>query len=83
MVLNNFISKEDPFRLLCDLESRLEESLVLTDVCDILCEHFETNFDSYVKYCSNQVYQDRTLKRLKYVRIFLGELIRFVCSGIC
>uniref|UniRef100_A0A915E303 Ephexin-1 n=1 Tax=Ditylenchus dipsaci TaxID=166011 RepID=A0A915E303_9BILA len=54
-------------RLLCDLESRLKECLVLSDVCDILCEHFEKYFDSYVKYCSNQVYQDRTLKRLKAV----------------
>uniref|UniRef100_A0A914S0P5 DH domain-containing protein n=1 Tax=Parascaris equorum TaxID=6256 RepID=A0A914S0P5_PAREQ len=50
-----------------------------TDVCDILCEHFETNFDAYVKYCSNQVYQDRTLKRLKYVRIFSRELLLLRC----
>ncbi|KAI1716135.1 rhoGEF domain-containing protein [Ditylenchus destructor] len=50
---------------LCDLESRLKENLLLSDVCDILCEHFEKYFDAYVKYCSNQVYQDRTLKRLK------------------
>jgi hypothetical protein len=52
-------------RLLCDLENRLKASLVLSDVCDILCEHFEKHFDAYVKYCSNQVYQDRTLKKLK------------------
>ncbi|CAD5216011.1 unnamed protein product [Bursaphelenchus xylophilus] len=52
-------------KLLCDLENRLKESLVLTDVSDILCEHFEKHFDAYVKYCSNQVYQDRVLKRLK------------------
>uniref|UniRef100_A0A7E4ZZV4 DH domain-containing protein n=1 Tax=Panagrellus redivivus TaxID=6233 RepID=A0A7E4ZZV4_PANRE len=52
-------------RLLCDLENRLEEGLILSDVSDILCHHFEQHFEAYVKYCSNQVYQDRTLKRLK------------------
>lgn len=51
--------------LLRDLENRLKENIVLTDVCDILSEHFEKNFNPYVVYCSNQVYQDRTLKRLK------------------
>uniref|UniRef100_A0A914XIE6 Uncharacterized protein n=1 Tax=Plectus sambesii TaxID=2011161 RepID=A0A914XIE6_9BILA len=45
--------------------SRLEQNLVLDDVCDILCEHFEANFEPYIKYCSNQVYQDRTLRKLK------------------
>ncbi|VDD86269.1 unnamed protein product [Enterobius vermicularis] len=62
---NIFAVRDCSERLLCDLESRLEANLVLTDVCDILCEHFSTNFDPYVMYCSNQVYQDRTLKRLK------------------
>lgn len=55
-------------KFLCDLENRLKDNLILSDVCDILCEHFEQHFDAYVKYCSNQVYQDRTLKRLKYVK---------------
>ncbi|VDK41943.1 unnamed protein product [Anisakis simplex] len=66
---NIFSVRDCSERLLCDLESRLEESLVLTDVCDILCEHFNSYFDPYIKYCSNQVYQDRTLKRLKFLLI--------------
>uniref|UniRef100_A0A914Z7E3 DH domain-containing protein n=2 Tax=Panagrolaimus superbus TaxID=310955 RepID=A0A914Z7E3_9BILA len=65
-LFSNIINVRDcSERLLCDLENRLEDNLVLSDVNDILCEHFEKYFDSYVKYCSNQVYQDRTLKRLK------------------
>lgn len=32
-------------RLLCDLEERFKENLVLNDICDILCEHFEKHFD--------------------------------------
>uniref|UniRef100_A0A8R1TK75 Uncharacterized protein n=1 Tax=Onchocerca volvulus TaxID=6282 RepID=A0A8R1TK75_ONCVO len=62
---NIFAVRDCSEKLLSDLENRLQESLVLSDVCDILCDHFETNFDSYIKYCSNQVYQDRTLRRLK------------------
>ncbi|KAL3994622.1 RhoGEF domain family protein [Acanthocheilonema viteae] len=62
---NVFAVRDCSEKLLSDLENRLQESLVLSDVCDILCDHFETNFDPYVKYCSNQVYQDRTLRKLK------------------
>ncbi|CAB3404205.1 unnamed protein product [Caenorhabditis bovis] len=62
---NIFAVRDCSERLLCDLESRLEENLVLDDVCDILLEHFNKHFEVYVKYCSNQVYQDRTLRRLK------------------
>ncbi|VDO25496.1 unnamed protein product [Onchocerca flexuosa] len=62
---NIFAVRDCSEKLLSDLENRLQESLVLSDVCDILCDHFETNFDSYIKYCSNQVYQDRTLRKLK------------------
>ncbi|KAM3719213.1 Ephexin-1 [Dirofilaria immitis] len=62
---NIFAVRDCSEKLLSDLENRLQENLVLSDVCDILCDHFETNFDSYVKYCSNQVYQDRTLRKLK------------------
>ncbi|CAI4227485.1 unnamed protein product [Auanema sp. JU1783] len=62
---NIFAVRDCSEKLLCDLETRLEENLVLDDICDILVEHFEKHFDVYIKYCSNQVYQDRTLRRLK------------------
>ncbi|KAI6226228.1 hypothetical protein M3Y99_01322900 [Aphelenchoides fujianensis] len=45
--------------------TRLKNSLLLTDICDILCDHLESKFDAYKTYCANQVYQDRCLKRLK------------------
>lgn len=32
-------------RLLCELENRFKDNLVLSDICDILCEHFEKHFD--------------------------------------
>ncbi|EFP06951.1 CRE-TAG-218 protein [Caenorhabditis remanei] len=62
---NIFAVRDCSERLLCDLETRLEENLILDDICDILSEHFEKYFEVYIKYCSNQVYQDRTLRRLK------------------
>ncbi|KIH62019.1 RhoGEF domain protein [Ancylostoma duodenale] len=62
---NIFAVRDCSERLLSDLETRLEHSLVLDDLCGILLHHFETNFDVYIKYCSNQVYQERTLRRLK------------------
>uniref|UniRef100_A0A1I8BRF6 DH domain-containing protein n=1 Tax=Meloidogyne hapla TaxID=6305 RepID=A0A1I8BRF6_MELHA len=52
-------------RLLSELETRLKQGLILTDICDILCAHFETQFEPYINYCSNQEYQDRTLKKLR------------------
>merc|ERR1712228_673748 len=42
-----------------------QESVLLSGICDIIRQHAKENFQVYVKYCSNQVYQDRTLKRLK------------------
>ncbi|CAK5082571.1 unnamed protein product [Meloidogyne enterolobii] len=51
--------------LLVELETRLKQGLVLPDICDILCAHFETQFEPYINYCSNQEYQDRTLKKLR------------------
>ncbi|CAI2336033.1 unnamed protein product [Caenorhabditis sp. 36 PRJEB53466] len=62
---NIFAVRDCSERLLCDLETRLEENLILDDICDILSEHFDKYFEVYIKYCSNQVYQDRTLRRLK------------------
>ncbi|EGT57224.1 CBN-TAG-218 protein [Caenorhabditis brenneri] len=62
---NIFAVRDCSERLLCDLETRLEENLILDDICDILSLHFEKHFEVYIKYCSNQVYQDRTLRRLK------------------
>uniref|UniRef100_A0A1I7T4D7 DH domain-containing protein n=1 Tax=Caenorhabditis tropicalis TaxID=1561998 RepID=A0A1I7T4D7_9PELO len=62
---NIFAVRDCSERLLCDLETRLEENLILDDICDILSMHFEKYFEVYIKYCSNQVYQDRTLRRLK------------------
>ncbi|MED6266990.1 Rho guanine nucleotide exchange factor 26 [Characodon lateralis] len=47
-----------------ELEERHNQSLVIDDISDIVCSHAESNFDPYITYCSNEVYQQRTLQRL-------------------
>ncbi|XP_055022835.1 rho guanine nucleotide exchange factor 26 [Boleophthalmus pectinirostris] len=47
-----------------ELEERHQQSIVIHDISDIVCKHAESNFDPYITYCSNEVYQQRTLQRL-------------------
>ncbi|XP_038154175.1 rho guanine nucleotide exchange factor 26-like [Cyprinodon tularosa] len=47
-----------------ELEERHHQNIVIDDISDIVCRHTESNFDPYVTYCSNEVYQQRTLQRL-------------------
>ena len=71
-------------RFLSDLESRWQESVRLTGIADIVRTHAKENFQVYVKYCSNQVYQDRTLKRLKLENPkFVEALKELESSSLC
>uniref|UniRef100_A0A1A8L2C6 Rho guanine nucleotide exchange factor (GEF) 26 n=2 Tax=Nothobranchius pienaari TaxID=704102 RepID=A0A1A8L2C6_9TELE len=47
-----------------ELEERHQGSIVIDDISDIVCKHAVSNFDPYVTYCSNEVYQQRTLQKL-------------------
>ncbi|XP_043120161.1 rho guanine nucleotide exchange factor 26-like [Puntigrus tetrazona] len=47
-----------------ELEDRHQQSIVINDISDIVLRHAQSNFDPYVTYCSNEVYQQRTLQRL-------------------
>ncbi|KAM9242924.1 rho guanine nucleotide exchange factor 16 isoform 1-T2 [Dugong dugon] len=47
-----------------DLEQRHKEQVCMEDISDILEEHAERHFHPYVVYCSNEVYQQRTLQKL-------------------
>ena len=51
-------------RFLADLEKRWAESVMLHGLPEVVWRHARDNFQVYVKYCSNQVYQDRILKKL-------------------
>ncbi|KAK2847335.1 hypothetical protein Q5P01_010334 [Channa striata] len=47
-----------------ELEERHHQNIVIDDISDIVCRHAQSNFDPYVTYCSNEVYQQRSLQRL-------------------
>lgn len=47
------------------LRARQKEAVVISSISDIILEYASKFFDVYVKYCSNQIYQDRALKNLR------------------
>ncbi|KAJ8367820.1 hypothetical protein SKAU_G00078480 [Synaphobranchus kaupii] len=47
-----------------DLEDKHQHNFFIDDISDIVDKHAQSNFDPYVTYCSNEVYQQRTLQRL-------------------
>ena len=54
-------------RFLNALEKIWKRNCILdaNEICDLVSEFTQQHFDVYVKYCSNQVYQDRKLVELK------------------
>ncbi|KAL7869478.1 hypothetical protein AOLI_G00134660 [Acnodon oligacanthus] len=51
-------------RFLKDLEARLDESLLISDICDIISYHAQHNFPAYIDYVRNQIYQEKTFSTL-------------------
>ncbi|XP_064577058.1 rho guanine nucleotide exchange factor 26 [Zonotrichia leucophrys gambelii] len=47
-----------------ELEARHQNNILIEDISDIVARHAGSTFDPYVKYCTNEVYQQRTLQRL-------------------
>ncbi|XP_062860391.1 rho guanine nucleotide exchange factor 26-like [Trichomycterus rosablanca] len=47
-----------------ELEDRHQKNVVIDDISDIVMRHARSNFEPYVTYCSNEVYQQRALQRL-------------------
>lgn len=52
-------------RLLCDLESCWQDSIMLKNLAKHIFKHAEKHFHVYISYCEHQGRLDRTLKRLK------------------
>ncbi|XP_068601906.1 ephexin-1 [Brachionichthys hirsutus] len=51
-------------RFLMDLEHRIEESILISDVCDIVHYHSVEHFSVFVKYVINQGYQEKNYRRI-------------------
>ncbi|KAJ8787178.1 hypothetical protein J1605_000521 [Eschrichtius robustus] len=47
-----------------ELEERHQNNIFIDDISDIVEKHTASTFDPYVKYCTNEVYQQRTLQKL-------------------
>uniref|UniRef100_G1MSA1 Neuronal guanine nucleotide exchange factor n=1 Tax=Meleagris gallopavo TaxID=9103 RepID=G1MSA1_MELGA len=62
-------------RFLLDLERRVEENIVISDVCDIVYQHTVDHFSVYITYVSNQTYQERTYKQLLQDKPAFREVI--------
>ncbi|KAG8430468.1 hypothetical protein GDO86_020546 [Hymenochirus boettgeri] len=56
--------KEVGERFLMDLEDRVDENILITDVCDIIYHHAIHHFPIYIDYVRNQVYQEKTYSEL-------------------
>ncbi|XP_076770970.1 ephexin-1 isoform X1 [Arvicanthis niloticus] len=62
-------------RFLLELEHRMEENIVISDVCDIVYCYAAEHFSVYITYVSNQTYQERTYKQLLQEKAAFRELI--------
>ncbi|XP_029472573.1 ephexin-1 isoform X2 [Rhinatrema bivittatum] len=62
-------------RFLLDLEQRMEENIVISDVCDIIYQHAANHFGVYITYVCNQTYQERTYRKLLQEKSAFREVI--------
>ncbi|XP_064880374.1 ephexin-1 isoform X2 [Oncorhynchus nerka] len=51
-------------RFLMDLENRIEQSLQISEVCDIVHDHAVKHFHVFITYVINQVYQEKNYRRI-------------------
>ncbi|XP_043853336.1 rho guanine nucleotide exchange factor 16 [Dromiciops gliroides] len=70
-----------------DLERRHKEHVCVTDISDILEDHALNHFHPYVAYCSNEVYQQRTLQKLTNSNPGFREVLKEIekrpaCGGL-
>uniref|UniRef100_A0AAZ3Q1M9 Rho guanine nucleotide exchange factor 26 n=1 Tax=Oncorhynchus tshawytscha TaxID=74940 RepID=A0AAZ3Q1M9_ONCTS len=59
-----------------ELEDIHQQNIVIDDISDVVFRHAQSNFDPYITYCSNEVYQQRTLQRLVKSPVFKEVLTR-------
>ncbi|NXV70739.1 ARHGG factor, partial [Atlantisia rogersi] len=70
-----------------DLEKRHHENVLIPDISDIVEEHAANHFKPYISYCSNEVYQQRTLQRLLTTNPLFKETLKQIerrtqCGGL-
>ncbi|XP_058151162.1 rho guanine nucleotide exchange factor 26 isoform X2 [Dasypus novemcinctus] len=66
-----------------ELEVRHQNNIFIDDISDIVEKHTASTFDPYVKYCTNEVYQQRTLQKLATNPSFKEVLSRIESHEDC
>lgn len=54
-----------------DLEHRIEKSILIPDVCDIVYYHAAKHFNVFITYVINQAYQEKNYRRILWVLYFI------------
>ncbi|XP_030043400.1 rho guanine nucleotide exchange factor 15 isoform X2 [Microcaecilia unicolor] len=67
--------KEISEKFLKDLEERVDESLEISDICDLIHHHAQHNFQAYKDYVRNQVYQEKTYSTLMEKNVHFATVI--------
>lgn len=71
-------------RFLKDLEERLDESITISDICDIIHYHAQHHFPAYIDYVRNQIYQEKTYSNLMQSNTHFAAIItRLQESPVC
>ncbi|KAL1264358.1 hypothetical protein QQF64_004713 [Cirrhinus molitorella] len=71
-------------RFLKDLEERLEDSVIISDICDIIHYHAQHHFPAYIDYVRNQIYQEKTYSNLMQTNTnFAAIITRLQESPVC
>uniref|UniRef100_T1DM88 Rho guanine nucleotide exchange factor 16-like protein n=1 Tax=Crotalus horridus TaxID=35024 RepID=T1DM88_CROHD len=70
-----------------DLEKRHRECVVISDISDVVEAHASGHFHPYIIYCSNEVYQQRTLQKLLATNAAFKESLKQIermpeCGGL-
>jgi neuronal guanine nucleotide exchange factor len=69
---------------LAELEECWQDNILLNGISEVVYKHASNNFSSYVKYCSNQICLDRTLRGLKEQNMkFSDVLLQLESNPIC
>ncbi|XP_063291869.1 rho guanine nucleotide exchange factor 16 [Pelobates fuscus] len=74
-------------RFFDDLEKRHKDNAFIHDISDIVENHALNHFHPYVIYCSNEVYQQRTLQKLLVSNSAFKEALKHIelmpeCGGL-
>ncbi|XP_060066680.1 uncharacterized protein LOC132546964 [Ylistrum balloti] len=70
-------------RFLSALEAKWQESVLMEDISSVIESHANAKFECYVRYCSNQTFQERQVQELMKKQEFSDAIKRMENSPEC